>query len=84
MLSQNLGLYMALRYSFRSVSRNFAISGVSYAEIAPKLDAYEVIYERVHDQLRAIEQPGAVEQDDEGVAAVRRRIARKLTGATDE
>jgi hypothetical protein len=70
-------------YRFRNiVVHRFAISGVSYAEIAPKLDAYEVIYERIADQLRAIEQPDAVELDDEMRAATRRRIAQKLTGAT--
>jgi hypothetical protein len=57
---------------------------MSYTEIAPKLDEYEVIYDRVYKQLRAIEQPDAAELDDEGITAARRRIARKLTGATDD
>jgi hypothetical protein len=72
-------------YGFRNiVIHRFVISGVTWTEIAPKLDAYEVIYERVLDQLRAIEQPDAAELDDEGKAAARRRIARKLTGASDD
>lgn len=72
-------------YGFRNVIiHRFAVSGVSYSEIGPKLDAYEMIYRRIFEQLREIEKPDTVELPDEQIAAARETIARKLTGTTDD
>lgn len=71
-------------YNFRNiVIHRFIISGVTYAEIAPRLDQYEGIYARISEQLRAIEQPNGVELNDEEVDRARERIARKL-GASSQ
>lgn len=68
-------------YRFRNVIiHRFILSGVTYSEIASKLDQYETIYGRILEQLRAIEQPGSVELTEDEVAASRKRVAQKLRG----
>jgi hypothetical protein len=65
-------------YTFRNRAiHRFIISGITYDELVPRLDAYEVVFKRLYEQLEAIEQP-APPLDEEEVAAVRARIARKL------
>jgi hypothetical protein len=67
-------------YDFRNkVIHRFVISGITYDEILPKLDQYEVIYNRLATQLAAVEGPEAP-VTDERVAAIRSRVARKLGG----
>jgi hypothetical protein len=71
-------------YDFRNiVIHRFVLSGVTYAEIAPRLDQYEGIYERISEQLRVIEQPDSVDLSDEEVRRVRERVARKLGPSQD-
>lgn len=67
-------------YDFRNVViHRFVISGVTYDELLPRLDAYEAICRRLFAQLEAIEQPGPpVSPGQEH--AIRARIARKLGG----
>lgn len=66
-------------YKFRNIAiHRFIISNVTYTEIGPKLEQYEVIYTRLLDQLREIEQPDGEEIDAEREAAMRRRVARKI------
>lgn len=65
-------------YDFRNVVIHpFVISGVTYDQLLPRLDAYEVIYRRLFTKLEAIEQP-APPVSPEQEQAVRARIARKL------
>jgi hypothetical protein len=71
-------------YDFRNiVIHRFVLSGVTYAEIAPRLDRYESIYERISEQLRIIEQPDSVDLSDEEVRRMRERVARKLGPSQD-
>lgn len=71
-------------YKFRNVIvHRFIISGVTYDQIASKLDQYEVIYGRILEQLRAIEQPDGAELTDDEMAKSRQRVARKL-GASSQ
>lgn len=66
-------------FRFRNtVIHRFIISGITYAEIAPRLDQYEGIYERISEQLRVIEQPDGADLNDEEVRRARERVARKL------
>ncbi len=66
-------------YKFRNIIiHRFIISGVTYDQIASKLDVYEVIYGRVLEQLSAIEQPEGEELTDAERAESRQRVARKL------
>lgn len=70
-------------YTFRnSIVHRFIISGVTYSEIASKLDQYEVIYGRIVEQLKAIEQPDGVALTDAELAETRNRVARKLSKAS--
>lgn len=71
-------------YRFRNVIiHRFIISGVTYSQIASKLDQYEVIYSRILEQLRAIEQPDGEELTDIEKVESRQRIARKLGASFD-
>jgi hypothetical protein len=70
-------------YNFRNiVIHRFIISGITYDEIAPRLDQYEAIYNRLFAQLEAIEQPEAPLTADD-IEASQARIARKLRGHED-
>jgi hypothetical protein len=65
-------------YDFRNmVIHRFIISGITYDQIGPRLDQYEVIYERLVARLEVIEQPSPL-FSAEALTAVRSRIARKL------
>ena len=71
-------------YKFRNiVIHRFVLSGVTYAEIAPRLDQYECIYERISEQLRVIEQPDNIDLSDKEVRRMRGRVARKLGPSQD-
>jgi hypothetical protein len=71
-------------YRFRNVIiHRFIISGVTYSQIASKLDQYEVIYGRILEQLRAIEQPDGDELTDIEKVETQQRIARKLGARSD-
>jgi hypothetical protein len=66
-------------YKFRNVIiHRFIISGVTYDQIASKLDQYEVIYGRILERLKAIEQPDGEELTDVEIAESRLKVARKL------
>jgi hypothetical protein len=69
-------------YDFRNiVIHRFIISNITYADIAPKLINYEVMFNKLHNKLRKIEQPDkAPKLSDKEVDNIRRRIASKITG----
>lgn len=67
-------------YDFRNVViHRFVISGVTYEELFPRLDAYEAIYRRLLAQLEEIEQPAPPVSPEEE-QAIQARIAHKLDG----
>jgi hypothetical protein len=71
-------------YDFRNVAvHRFGISGVTYDELLPRLDAYEAIYRGLLAQLEAIGQP-APPVSPEQEQAIRARVARKLGGPRRE
>lgn len=66
-------------YRFRNtVVHRFIVSQVAYSDVAPKLDQYNAIMERLLAQLAAIEQPDGEDKSPERTEAMRRRVARKL------
>lgn len=66
-------------YRFRNtVIHRFIISGTTYAEIAARLDQYEVILTRSLDRLREIEQPDSDPLSEETQRKIRARLARKI------
>lgn len=66
-------------YNFRNiVIHRFILSEVTYGEIAARLDRYEVIYNRVYEQLRAIEQPDGAEYGDDERRRARELVIEKL------
>jgi hypothetical protein len=66
-------------YRFRNtVIHRFIISGTTYAEIAARLDRYEIILTRSLDRLRAIEQPDSDPLPEETQRKIRARLARKI------
>jgi hypothetical protein len=66
-------------YRFRNAAiHRFIISGMTYADIAPRLDKYEIILTRLLERLREIEQPDGDPLPNETRAKVHARLARKI------
>jgi hypothetical protein len=66
-------------YRFRNAAiHRFIISGMTYAEIAARLDQYEIILTRLLDKLREIEQPDSNPLTEETRRTIRARLARKI------
>jgi len=66
-------------YAFRNVViHRFIISNISYAQIAPELIKYEIIFKKLFDQLKEIEQPEKMTNKERGEA--NQRITKKIVG----
>ena len=64
-------------YSFRNiVIHRFIISNITYAQIAPELIKYEVIFKSLYNKLKEIEKPEKM--SDKERAEVDQRIAKKI------